>query len=178
MNRFIILIILTFIISCDDESESRSLPPITNTGENTFGFKANGEVWLPSTRSFCGGGFDLNSNFGELGSELSTRITAYDCENKAGMVKRLQMKYFFTSKILDSVIIETSFRDESKRQDVGDYHRYTLTESLENNFYDISLTKTENENLIFSGRFEFDIYDTILNKNFEFREGRFDVLCE
>ncbi len=45
---FILMLIAT--ISCKKSTQSLELPPITESGNNTFGCKVNGQVWVPYWR--------------------------------------------------------------------------------------------------------------------------------
>ena len=47
----------------DDTEEPEELPPITTTGENTFGCLVNGEVWLPAGPDRYNRGFDENTGY-------------------------------------------------------------------------------------------------------------------
>lgn len=82
MLRAFLMIVVTvgFLFSCKKEEPERRLPPITQSGEGTFGCLVNGEVWLaggdrkrPSPLSvlydgrYKGGYFDIDARFEENG---------------------------------------------------------------------------------------------------------------
>ena len=47
----------------DNTEEPEELPPITTTGENTFGCLVNGEVWLPAGPDRYNRGFDEGTGY-------------------------------------------------------------------------------------------------------------------
>lgn len=63
-TTFLIVLLATTLLaaSCkkdkaqDDRTELEKLPPITQTGANTFGCLVNGKAWLPNGRKPQNGG--------------------------------------------------------------------------------------------------------------------------
>jgi len=47
-NVLLFVVFTVFLFSCKKEPEPLTLPPATQTGENTFGCKVNGEVFVPN----------------------------------------------------------------------------------------------------------------------------------
>jgi hypothetical protein len=47
LSMIILLFFLFAAGSCEKEDEAPQLPPVTQTGEDTFGCLVNGEAWLP-----------------------------------------------------------------------------------------------------------------------------------
>ena len=55
----IAIIVISFIAgSCNKEDETEQLPPITQTGANTFGFVFDGVVFTPTDSNSRGFGID------------------------------------------------------------------------------------------------------------------------
>ena len=77
----IAIIVISFIAgSCNKEDETEQLPPITQTGANTFGFVFDGVVFTPTdsnSRGFGidGGGTSGLSVYGRLYGILSTILS-------------------------------------------------------------------------------------------------------
>ena len=66
---FLLVLLAFFVITCK-KSMPPSLPPITETGANTFGCKINGQVWVPyyPCADIGTGGVQLEYNIAPLDS--------------------------------------------------------------------------------------------------------------
>jgi len=146
-----------------------TLPPETQTGENTFGCYINGELFLNNVRWAWGNNLEVWYVYDLLADSTTFIIRSdYNDENQQ-IVKRLiftldtnivvneKVNEFLPIKKVEYTYVGGGFRVES------------------NNVSSIIFTKIDTINHILSGRFEFDLVkgngDTL-----KFTEGRFD--CE
>jgi len=166
----LLLISLLCFISCDfgltgdedeDLTELEKLPPLTTTGENTFGCLVNGEVFLVENTSklsaiYQGGFVQLGAEFNDSDLTKSIRIILDDPLAE-------QKKYLLG----ESDTYRTRFRTRSDSPIC--YYEY-------NDTFDgyVTISNINRTAFILSGTFEFstvtDRCDTV-----NITEGRFDV---
>jgi len=152
------------------------LPPITQTGANTFGCKVNGKVWVPRVPYWAITYHRLLSRFSEKDGIGSGSVVCNLEDDEQGIDNWMQVvfspTYFNTGDYcygVDSVYNAAQFRATNGERYSSDYHPTT------NNCVSIHYLDTVNN--IISGTFEFTVYnDTInLNDKIEITEGRFDL---
>jgi len=149
----------------DDTDEPGELPPITTTGENTFGCLINGEVWLPAGPDRYNRGFDENTGqfaFGALRRPLNESI-----EEIVGLTGKVEISSRF--------VIDYSCGFGSSSDDF--FYSYAIDTTATNKLIFLRL---DIENNIASGTFEFTAineyppYDTVYvtQGRFDFNYGR------
>ncbi|MEQ8241465.1 MAG: DUF6252 family protein [Cyclobacteriaceae bacterium] len=167
----IFLFSLSLCVSCDfgltqdddDLTELEKLPPLTTTGENTFGCLVNGKAFVVKNTSnitafyqqkllFVSAGIDRN------GIDEGVSFTVYETESETN-----------TFNLSDTLNISCSYSDFSNYPD--SYCQYEKENIINGEF---NINSFDAENYIISGTFEFNaaLYkcDTI-----RVTDGRFDL---
>jgi len=135
---------------------SNTLPPITQTGANTFGCKVNGQVWLPSTPAWV----DYTSSkltmqaISTIRPASNVTIVLYKTVKSTGV---------FQIGSLTSEITECSFRNGSV---------FFYTDTINNG--QINISRLDTINSIISGTFWFDARNKTTGEVVHVTEGRFD----
>lgn len=170
--RFLFLIVVTsFLFSCSADDESIDmLPPKTRTGEQTLGFKINGETYILN-----GTGTNLpRVYYQEMNGKYFLTIGAdfiKDDQHKTIQIvgqdlKQLEEKAYVLEEREASKIWAGYYEGSS---DVP-YSFFTTNEVTGN----LIITKLDQEKFIISGEF----YFTALNEDgnlIKIRDGRFDL---
>lgn len=153
--------------SCEKDNEPQ-LPPITQTGKDSFGCLVNGEIWLPEpTIAFPA----IPKISAELKREGNYRIW------KLGASQGASSSFYFG-------IYEDSLKEGKinipvdELNDVGLYFfskkfekaSFTWDKKLQG---ELIITKLDTVNMILSGTFWFDAVN-MLNETVKIRDGRFD----
>lgn len=190
-NIFIGFFILSVLISGCKKDESidtsntgnanqqNQLPPITTTGENTFGCKINGVVWLPDVPP---GNIAISADYsnGQLfvtGSKFkyNSDFTSYTVFQSVGL------KVFTGFSTSDTILLtwphtwpSTSF-DKAQGNFLdwvpGDCEYET--DSLRQGY--LKIIYLDSVNRIMSGVFEYDAWSSDCNSIIHVTEGRFDI---
>jgi len=165
---FILFLIISLAAGCEYlKPKPLELPAATQTGENTFGCKVNGEIWVANGnsnyRSIASnaynaetGGFEVfGYNTKDFEGITSVRVGCNNCFG-IGVYTDFDMysEYFSGS-------VDTSFQ--------GDYHIDTCGTSK------VEITRFDPENRIMSGIFEYDLYSKTTGQKIKITEGRFDL---
>jgi hypothetical protein len=176
MKKFIFIFLAAISLSSSCRNEPQiieptvpTLPPITQTGENTFGCLVDGEVWLPK-----GGGilfaYDVTYSNGYF--------QVYVNQSSDVGFQTVQMSLFPVNRDTVVEIQNSSLPNDLKFFRFGDA---TVSPA---GYYDaiggqytgvLNISKLDSINHILSGTFWFDAIDTTTNKTVQIREGRFDV---
>ncbi len=174
---FLFIGILFTVASCkklnppeeNDEPKERVLPPATTSGENTFGCKVNGEVFLPNG-NINYWGIDHPKYYLEEG-RLWVRVkNLYDYPNDVYMYVDIYKDLWTVGKstnLINSLYPEYKYFREDYTQVL--YH----IDSTKNYYVDI--TRLDLENQIVSGEFEYTIFNDELGDTLKITEGRFDL---
>ncbi len=177
-----LFLLFSVVIQCRKNKNTSpvELPPVTQDGKNTFGFKLNGEIWIPySECSFSGNPcgelftdvyrtqpsemlpFSFSLAFAK--DEKDNTSTAFSIQTKASGI------YTIGNKIDSLTILFT--------KPVGQlYYNYNYHGKMEK----VEITKVDVANGIISGVFELTLYQSI-NDSVKITEGRFDLrfpLCK
>jgi len=190
------LIIAIFVISfiagsCNKEDESEQLPPITQTGANTFGFVFDGVVFTPTdsnSRGFGidGGGTSGISVYGDYsGTEHhSSRIEAIRYTNIKNV--RIINVYIYKLPSLGVGVYtlgEYNVIDGYKKPynsyislfaispSTGDLTSYYSYE----NSGEIEITRHDEGFVVFSGTFRTKLLSADGKETVEIKDGRFDI---
>ncbi len=174
---FLFIGILLTVASCkklnppndNDEPKERVLPPATTSGENTFGCKVNGEVFLPNG-NINYWGIDHPVYYVNY-EELWIRVkNLYDYPNNIYL-------YIYIDDKLSSTGVTKELLSENYPQYEILHENYTATgyyiDSTKNYYVDI--TRLDLENRIVSGTFEYTVVNEELADTIKITEGRFDL---
>lgn len=180
LGYFLLLFIL--IISCKKSAPSQALPPITESGQNTFGCNVNGKVWIPYWRCFdlVAGASELTYNIQPIYSTSSLPIfisvnAGNSTDGQSGFI--IQQNFsksdhiYGPGNIIDSVIIHFEVGSGTT------YTNYQINPGQNTpRFFEIS--KLDTLNKIVSGTFAFTLYATVGTNTLDsvvITGGRFDL---
>ena len=136
--------------------ETPTLPLETQTGEHTFGCYIDGELFLKNNKPIF------------LGDWLGARYVSTD----DGLIYPKGIKIWCEGR--NGKVIEMFFNNFTIGSDiVMDKVSYAGVENCDVSY--VHLTKLDTINRIISGRFEFNLIDSVNNKTVRFTEGRFDI---
>ncbi len=160
-----LLCILAFTVFSCTKNNLPELPPATQTGENTFGCKVNGEIWLPK-------GWGNYPKFSEPFYHLSASgLFGFKARNNKDYeiteIFSLELDSMFDIGIYvyDSIVLNETYSNENGI--------YFIPDTLYENYFEI--TKIDTENKIVSGLFEFHLISVDGTTSVVVTEGRFDV---
>jgi hypothetical protein len=156
-------------------TELEKLPPITQTGANTFGCLINGVAWLPNGTKPSNGGpnisVDIDPNY--LGGFFSVNVHKYN---------EIAGNYIYTGLIgcrdtgmyiigSNSMVIQYAKRINNDICEISTSEINTLKSGF------LRVTKYDRNSNIYSGIFEFKLYNPTSNCGDTIRitNGRFDV---
>ncbi|AKD04967.1 hypothetical protein POKO110462_12040 [Pontibacter korlensis] len=169
--------LLSSISSCDKDSEL-SLPPATQDGRNTLGFKANGKIWVNHgdicNWSVC----EDNVVEGRLHKNVDGSYTLV-----------LQAYYNNKSKNISQLFTLTAYQVSKPGTytltDAHEDHTSLVIDSLKNNFYHtgapdsemtLRVTRLDTVNHVVSGTFEGRLgHYNDAAKTITITDGRFDT---
>lgn len=176
-----IFLFLVFI-SCNKSSPSISLPPIPETGANTFGCKVNGKVWVPYWRCFdlIAGANELAYNIQPIYTTSSLPIfisifAGNSTNGQSGFAFQQNASYsdhiYGTGNIVDSLVIHYGVGNGTV------YTNYQINPGQNSTRY-LQISKLDTVNKIMSGTFAFTLYGVIGINTLDsvvVTEGRFDL---
>ena len=167
-------------IACKKSVPSNNLPPITQTGANTFGCKINGQVWVPYWRciDLSMGAVELEYN---IYSVYSTGVFPFRFNLGAGKsgdpfqgifhISPAFLRGFTTSD--GSYIYGTgNVADSMEIHFFNNSGDWTPKHFDSNNIFQI--TKLDTVNKIVSGIFSFSLYNSPTD-SIAITDGRFDL---
>ena len=182
MNRWILFACLFCFIQCKKNVPAPGLPAITEQGRNSFGFKLNGNTWVPyydcgwfsgptSALTFRTYRDSLGKYAWPIGFELSAQRASSTTTSYFSMKTRFNLypnaAYIsHTGNVFDSVDI--SFEKQSCCD------TYT---SIPNSPGTVMITKLDTASKIISGTFSFNLY-TYIGQDLDsvvITNGRFDL---
>jgi len=189
--RLTLLLLLAIAVSCTQESIEDQLPPISQTGANTFAFVYDGVVFTPTDANSRGFGIDGGDTPGLslLGSyfdteHYSTRIEAIRYTNK----KNVDGIYVYIYKLysigvgtypLGTYGVREGFKRPynsyismyAKSPSSGEWVMYYSYE----NSGEIIITRKDENNSVFSGTFSGKLRSWNGTETIEISQGRFDI---
>lgn len=169
LNRTLLIVTVGMILnSCElMKPKPLALPEATQTGENTFGCKVNGEIWVANGnsnyRSIASksynvetGGFEVfGNNTKDFEGITSVRVGCNNCFS-VGMYTNFDMEPEYFSGA------------------IGDF-KYGYGHIDTNGTNKVEITRFDLENRIISGTFEYDLYNKENGQKIKITEGRFDL---
>lgn len=189
MKNIILLFTTAFVFlfcaSCKKNWPSKVLPPITQTGANTFGCKINGQVWVPYYRcdSYCMGCVELAYNIHPV---YSTNMFPLRFAMQAGKSENPYSGIFsigpaslrgLTTPDLSYVYSIGNVADSMNIHFFTNSGDYTPQYGNSNNIFQI--TKLDTTDKIISGIFSFTVYEfsgtNFLKDSIVITDGRFDL---
>lgn len=146
------------------------LPPITQTGENTFGCLVDGELWLPK---------------GNIQNPALTASYYNNCvlisATRVGQNPHTYLHLDFGNVFSDTVFSIYNYSDTTGYQ----YFAYTegyYSPTVINDYFpivvnsgELTLLKLDTINRIIAGTFEFQAVDVINGQSVSIEDGRFDL---
>ncbi len=174
---FLFIGILFTVASCkklnppeeNDEPKERVLPPATTSGENTFGCKVNGEVFLPKG-NLNYWGIDHPKYYEEEGRLWIRVKNIYDYHNRITMYVHIH-EFFFSvgtfNNLIDSLLpnYRISYEDYTESS-------YFIDSTQE---YFVQINRLDADKKIVSGQFEYTLFNDKLGDTLKITEGRFDL---
>jgi hypothetical protein len=145
-----------------------SLPPITQTGENTFGCYVNGELWLPKGNFQT---FDINaSHYGQhiqlQANRVGDPLTSFNIIFPIAYADSLIVAYNHQDSIGTTYF---HYRKWFQNGPDFDYDAITI------NSGELQLSRCDTVNGIISGTFYFTAIDSIAHDTVRIEDGRFDL---
>lgn len=172
------MFVFLFCISCKKSHPSKVLPPVTQTGANTFGCKINGQVWVPYYRcdSYCMGCVELAYNIRPV---YSTSIFPLRFSLKAGKSGNPFSGFLNFSPAPLRGLTDISYINAVGNVADSMAIDFTTDAGYFRTFYgnhnDIfQITKLDTVNKIISGIFNFTLYSSP-SDSIVVTEGRFDL---
>jgi len=168
---FLLLLITTFFSGCErDYIRKNTLPPLTNTGENTAGCLVNGEVFVPK-----GKWFQRRLNCRYVNSNFVLDIY----KNEKNGYKNLSVYCFGVSHENIEMSHILSVRDFNLDSYASGHYfisfPYYIDYTTNNDFKgELVVTFFDSEKNIISGTFWFDAVNNE-GEIIEVRDGRFDM---
>ena len=176
MRQLLAILLLCCVgtaLSCrkrgNDGPPGPTLPPITDTGANTFGCLVDGELFLPVKRK---GSWSppLTCTYQDVSGRLIFTLGALN-----GQTDKLIVFNIEELSLKDTILGYVSPSDgnglSARYYDSMDNEYSTFKET----FGEFSLTRFDQVYGIASGTFWFDAVDTTTHDTIHVREGRFDV---
>ncbi|TVQ78087.1 MAG: hypothetical protein EA358_05425 [Flavobacteriales bacterium] len=181
---FSVIALLACLTSCQKDDTSNpplpdELPPITQTGEQTFGCLLNGEVWVPKhySNSIVNPPVVLQASWDRWNGDIFS-IIAYHRRKDDSSINETMAIYTFPDFIGDTAYFEYN---ETGRRVTYYYTPYkngpfNVYRSIATNRSWVYLSRFDTINRIASGTFSIDLLNIEDNQDtISIREGRFDV---
>jgi hypothetical protein len=175
-RTFIIFLGLIMLGSCTKDTVwvPLELPPITTTGENTFGCLLNGEVWLPEMHFNMGGLHRLKASY----FNGVVWITAMKKPGSEAPDIKQTIDLNVASQLADSMAL--TYPHDGSSVFIGawanyhDHHTHCdyRTDSINGGF--LQFLRFDSTAKVMSGIFEFTVVEPGCDTVF-IREGRFDI---
>ena len=168
MRIFLLFFVTIFLFSCegcDDNSKPKTelekLPPMTQSGKNTFGCLVNGKAWVTRTS------IDALAFYQEGVLSISAGVLNEDWDQGLGILIQ-DIDLHLSEYLLDNPILRFAELGDKTLNCVFRTNADTYTGSFVINHLD-------QEKLIVSGTFEFDAYSIDCNELVKVTNGRFDL---
>ncbi|MCC7245470.1 MAG: hypothetical protein IT269_07320 [Saprospiraceae bacterium] len=176
--------IILFSSSCDNKetlTEEEKLPPVTESGSNTFGCLINDRAYIKcqdwADWDIKGGNYPLSVQTG-LPLLYSFSIRTYDkcSEDDSWQSEDLDLEFG----------VDTNMKTYKNRASYENHGTASIAKLCKDNpdfyYHDslsasnwIKISKMDRTNRILSGTFEFDLYTPGCTDTVKIRKGRFDV---
>ncbi|MFV0572247.1 MAG: hypothetical protein ACK5M1_07445 [Xanthomarina gelatinilytica] len=173
MKNLLFLLTITLTLSCcnkDDDNNTETLPPATQTGAGTFACKVNGQNFIDTSGGYFNCFYQFTGGeyyFGIQGSDTVGMITSVGLGTDK---KQIEQGGVYQ-------LIEPT--DGNANGGTGITQSVSSgTISYTNSQYtgELTITKLDFTNNIVSGTFWFDVENPYTGETVEIREGRFDTL--
>jgi hypothetical protein len=186
MIRWILIGCILCFTQCKKNVPASGLPPVTEEGKNSFGFKLNGNTWVPYYDCGFFSGPTAALNFYTNRDSVGNYVWPVGFELQAQRVSTNSTSYFemktrfsvfpypsyisHTGNIFDS--LDISFKKESCCDTYNAIPLYSPGT--------VMITKLDTSNKIISGTFSFNLY-TYIGQDLDsvvITDGRFDLKFE
>lgn len=173
-SLFLILLLAAFLIPCCHKGKLPNvLPPVTQEGKNTIGFKINGKVWIPERNRVpfgnrCPEVYVKYSDEmdGGVGS-LIISVSRKENNNVAYLhIGAIQNTILDTGQYFRKIMVDYS--------DGGAYVSGSYSGPIYSEGGYFSITKLDTINQIISSKFAFSLKSNNTGKMIRITDGRFD----
>ncbi|MBL7817797.1 MAG: hypothetical protein JNL70_22505 [Saprospiraceae bacterium] len=172
MKKLIILLLsLCFIMSkCpDDTPKLEELPPITQTGEGTFGCLVNGKVWIPSKWHISTSpryvGVDTF-----LSNTMKINMTRRRDTSRSNITLIVKYKNFSVGN--QSYFANLSYYNDTQ---VCDYNTFEIDTTVSPNFLKVNFVDTSRQRRVMAGEFQARFINKSCKDTINITQGRFDM---
>ena len=179
MKTYLLILLSVLFLSCNNDDDSPAnpvdeLPPATKTGENTFGCLINGRPFTPRGVPFGapskGATYQYVYNPQNDTGHYGFQVFGNNFETDVGVALNLVFQNY------EDLEEDTYMLSVSDSEQIGNMGAYIDTVGAfytsESNIGYIYITKTDFENRIVSGTFEFDV--DVNGEIYSITDGRFD----
>jgi hypothetical protein len=189
--RYSPIVILCSILLCSnsckkDNNSFEQLPPITQTGANTFGCLINGQVFTPEGSTWSGSNLIAGNDYTYLsfpGGAYDGNIFSITATNKMNTSDITSIHLEFDSMYVTQGVTYTLGTPKAGKG-YGEYiHVYSsgngganvqlVTSNTDTGQF--ILTRYDTVNLIASGTFWFNVIDSTSGDTIKITDGRFDL---
>lgn len=186
-NNFRIVLSITTIFlvcgsACKKSTLPSTLPPVTEAGNNTFGCKVNGQVWVPYFRciDLVAGATELTYNISPINTDSSLPLSIWlDAGNHIDGESFFSFRQNFSlsdhiygpGNIIDSLLIDFN---SGSAPTYSNFQIYQVSNTPR--YFQIS--KLDTINKIISGTFAFTLYTKVGVNTLDsvvISDGRFDL---
>lgn len=176
----VFILTLLFGTSCKKDNPGPQLPPATTTGACTFGCRVNGEVWLPGKKSNgtiddIEGGIKGRWNLDGSRDTLSYDflLFGYGKNNSSFQVYLSEINQTGTYQVNFSTMMWPAMVQPESYLFFSDGTRTFQTDSR--NGGSVTITRYDKSKQIFSGQFEFKVFNKNGIDSAIVADGRFDI---
>ena len=174
------ILALLFGTSCKKDNQCPQLPPITKTGACTFGCRVNGEVWLPGKKSNgtiddIEGGIKGRWNLDGSRDTISYDflLFGYGKNNSSFQVYLSEINQTGAYPVNFSTMMWPAMVQPKSYLFFNDGSRGFQTDFR--NTGSVTVTRYDKTNQIFSGQFEFKVFNSNGLDSAVVTDGRFDI---
>ncbi|RUT72803.1 hypothetical protein [Ancylomarina longa] len=173
---FLLLVFIMLTANCCEKDDDPQLPPVTQTGENTFGCLVNGEVWIPrpnlpypKIQVVLGLNVLTNDKYLDIIAYqgAASHLGFFFCEQELKEGKTINLQRTMETKdCVDAVYMSKILDQDNITFQIDSIHTGEFL-----------ITRLDTIEKVISGTFSFDA----INKNgviVEVRDGRFDLVID
>jgi hypothetical protein len=156
----------------DDSNRNDSLPPATQTGENTVGCLVNGEVFLPKAEGINPA---VVVNYEFINGQFFFRLVFKDLRGTTNKTVTVGTGYL-DLQANQTYLLNKNFDDDGDYTGGGGTYSTSTLNTYQTNINilgELTITRVDTSNSIISGTFWFDAVNE-QGEIIEIRDGRFD----
>lgn len=178
-NTKLLLFAIFFGLQCRKHNDiPTQLPPITQEGKNTFGFKVNSEIWVPYFSCTTTSGRPCHELFRGVVKILNQPFwdvyIGADVKYKDNSIASFSLNTLASRGITSMGDKTDSFSLEFVKPGIFIYNEFPGISADKN----VTITRFDTLNRIISGTFRATLYNSMLKDSLKITEGRFDFKFE